>query len=96
MSSGLRSAGVFLSIISVSNYLNIALAILTPFGEPKERFADPDMGSLSSGSSTSLVNVSEIFVMLRVGVRVFLCLLETNCFCGVVGVLLKDVLDAGS
>ena len=77
----------------LSHYLPF---ILTALGEPKERFADPDVGSLSSGSS-AVVSASEALVILRVGVTGYLSFLEIDCFFGVVGgALAKDVPDVGS
>ena len=95
MSSASKFADAFLSVMSVSYGHNTIFAFLTPFGEPKERFADLDMGSMSSGSSRSLVTVSEILMTWRLGV-VMLSLLGPNCFRGVVGALVKDMPDPGS
>ena len=80
----------------ISNSFNLVRVIQTPFGERSERFDDVDIGSMSSGSSESLVNVSDVLVTCLVGVTGFWYLLEIDFFRGVVGALATDVPDEGS
>ncbi len=69
---------------------------LTPSGEPRVRFVDLVIGSLSRGSSDTSVTVSEAFTSRRPDFTTDSSLRSMICFRGVDGAVVKDVVEACS